>query len=402
MIGRTLVEGGRTLGEAAARFLADECPLRATGLAYVTLLGLVPLTAVAFGVLAAFPVFERLLGRANDFVFAHLVPETGAVVQGVLETLTANAGRLGLLGALMLVATALLLMAAVDDTLNRIWGVRGRGRLWRRLPVWWTVLTLGPVLVGAALAMVSYGIRWLPGGQGDAVPERLALEGVAFLLEAGACLLLYAVVPRGHVPLGHAVAGALAAALLLELARRGFGAFVARADTYRTLYGSLAALPVLLVWIQVSWMVVLYGAELCRVLGLRADLAPPGPALAVRVLRLLREALPDGAPTGASLARRLGMGAAGVEACLDRLAGAGIVRRRGDGGWVLVRPLAEVPVRALLEACGRDAGTVAGGAADPALARLGVVLAEAEAARARRLDAPVESLYVSAPEREEE
>ncbi len=386
-----LRSAGEVLWRAARRFVSDEGPLRATGLAYVTLLALVPLSAVAFGVLAAFPSFERLVGRIHAFVFAHFVPETGAAVARVVEALAANAARLSLVGALMLVATALLMMAAVDDTLNRIWGVRDRAGLWRRVTVWWTVLTLGPLLLGTALVLAMQAGRWLPQAVGALAPQRLLLEALAFVLEAGACLLLYALVPRRPVPLRHALAGALVAAVLLELARRGFGAYLARVDTYRTLYGPLAALPVLLIWVQVSWMIVLYGAEVSRTLGLAPGAGGGrGLDLAVRVLGRLAAAQRTGEAPGLGALARAGLADPRVLApVLERLERAGLVRRTADGGWVLARALEAATVADLLEALGQGVPSV-DASRDPVLARLGDLLAEGGAA-----------LYRCAPERKE-
>ena len=398
--------GLRLLREAWQGFLEDEGPLRATGLAYVSLLALVPLTAVALGALAAFPVFERLAERVNAFVFRHFLPETGETVQRVVEALAANAGRLGLAGAVMLVVTALLMMAAIDDTLNHIWRVRGRAGLWQRLAAWWTVLTLGPVLLGGAIGLASYAAARLPATVAGAEPQRLALELLAVVLEAGACALLYALVPRRPVPVRHALAGAAVAAVLLELARRGFGAYVASVETYRTLYGSLAALPLLLVWIQVSWMVVLFGAEVSRVPSL-----PPGArrerpaaariAAAVHALGRLAAAQRTGEALGAAaLARGLtAVEAAELEGALERLERAGLVRRVAGGGWVLARGLEHVSAAELAEVLGLLPPAVA--ARGTAAARLGALLTEARAAMRARLDVPLASLYGGAPERPE-
>ena len=397
--------GLRLLREAWQGFLEDEGPLRATGLAYVSLLALVPLTAVTLGVLAAFPVFERLAARVNAFVFRHFLPETGETVQRAVETLAANAGRLGLVGALMLVATALLMMAAVDGTLNRIWRVRTRAGLWQRLAAWWTVLTLGPVLLGSAIALATYAAARLPGSVAGAEPQRLLLGLLALLLEAGACALLYALVPRRPVPVRHALAGAAVAAVLLELARRGFGAYVASAGTYRTLYGPLAALPLLLIWVQVSWMVVLYGAEVSRALSLPRGAPPEGMpaarlAAAMHALGRLAAAQRTGeAPATAALARGLtATEAAELEGALERLGRAGLVRRAAGGGWVLARGLGHTTAAELADALGLLPPAVA---ARGAAGRIGALLAEGREALRARLDVPLASLYGGAPERPE-
>ncbi len=397
--------GLRLLREAWQGFLEDEGPLRATGLAYVSLLALVPLTAVTLGVLAAFPVFERLAARVNAFVFRHFLPETGETVQRAVETLAANAGRLGLVGALMLVATALLMMAAVDGTLNRIWRVRTRAGLWQRLAAWWTVLTLGPVLLGSAIALATYAAARLPGSVAGAEPQRLLLGLLALMLEAGACALLYALVPRRPVPVRHALAGAAVAAVLLELARRGFGAYVASVETYRTLYGPLAALPLLLIWVQVSWMVVLYGAEVSRALSLPRGAPPEGMpaarlAAAMHALGRLAAAQRTGeAPATAALARGLtATEAAELEGALERLGRAGLVRRAAGGGWVLARGLGHTTAAELADALGLLPPAVA---ARGVAGRIGALLAEGREALRARLDVPLASLYGGAPERPE-
>jgi membrane protein len=260
---------GRFGVTVARRYEKDRCTRVAGALAFTTLLAIVPLTAVGIAVLSIFPVFESWMAAVQAFVYGNFVPAAGEAVSSYLQQFAANAGRLTVWGLLFLVFTAVMLIATIERTFNDIWHVRRQRKLGRRLVSYWAVITLGPVLMGLSLTISSY-VAALPMFAPDTLPlrgVRPAMLGVTpITFECAAFLLLYLVVPNCPVRLRHAFVGSIVATVLFELAKRTFGAFIVSNSTYRAIYGAVAALPVFLIWIYVTWVITLLGAEITAAL----------------------------------------------------------------------------------------------------------------------------------------
>lgn len=239
----------------------------AAALSFTTVLGLVPVFTVAFLYVARYPLFERWLTALERFLVRHLLPGSGAVIRPYLDEFTARTANLQGIAFAIVVVTALFLVATVEKEINAIWGAREPRSLVRRIFVYGLGVTLGPLAVGAAV----YSTNWLLEASLEAEfftkPEVSALAtpiavGLATLFFA----LLYAVLPARSVPLRSALAGGLVAALAFEAAKRGFVLYVTSVPTYQRVYGAVAVLPLFLVWIFVSWIVVLFGAAVTATL----------------------------------------------------------------------------------------------------------------------------------------
>ncbi|HEV8107159.1 MAG TPA: YihY family inner membrane protein, partial [Burkholderiales bacterium] len=234
------------------RFFEDRAPQAAGSLTFTTLLAVVPLLAVALSLATAFPVFDEAITTLQLFLFENFLPDADGVetISEQILSFTEQAGRLTAIGLAFLVVTAVMLMLTIDDTLNRIFRVRRRRPLAHKIIVYWSVLTLWPGLIGASLSLTSYLI-------GNA---SMALRLVPLAFTWAALTLLYILVPYRHVGLLHAAAGAVLAGAAFEVAKRGFALYVANFPTYTMIYGAFAALPIFLLWMYVSWLVVLAGA----------------------------------------------------------------------------------------------------------------------------------------------
>ncbi|MFQ5470319.1 MAG: virulence factor BrkB family protein [Gammaproteobacteria bacterium] len=255
----------RFVGYLVNRYYDDNCLRTASALSYTSLLALVPLMAVSFSILAAFPVFEKLVGSLQDFIFSNFIPASGDAIQTHMQRFIQQAASLTGLGVIFLMITALMLMNTIDGALNSIWRVKKERGVLPRFLVYWAVLTLGPVLVASSIVLSSYLISIpLISGVGDAVGGvKTGLLGLMpFLSTTLALTLLYVLVPYTRVCARHGICGAAIAAVFFEVAKKGFAIYVTSFPTYSTIYGALSTIPVFLVWIYISWLVVLFGAEI--------------------------------------------------------------------------------------------------------------------------------------------
>jgi len=254
-----------TLGE---RFREDRLGLTASSLTSTTTMALVPFFTVALAVFTAFPMFGKLQEALQGWLVQSLIPDAIArQVLGYLNQFAGKASRLGAAGFVALFVTALALVLTIDRTLNGIWRVRRPRPLGQRVLVYWAVMTLGPLLLGASLSMSSYVLsasRGLVATMPGTVQALLNLT--EFVLLAGGLAALYRYVPNTPVRRNHAWAGALFAALGIEVARRLLAFYIGKVPTYSIVYGAFATLPILLVWIYVAWIVVLLGAVIAAYL----------------------------------------------------------------------------------------------------------------------------------------
>ncbi len=246
---------------AFAQFQEDRLNRVAQALSYTTLLSLVPLTTLAFGVFSIFPVFQKWMLVMQNYLYSHFVPAAGDVVQRYLNQFASKSAQLTAFGLGFLIVTALMLMATIEETFNDIWRVPQKRKLVHRFLSYWAILTLGPILLGVSLSLTSALFSFSGGNVGVGVWHAV-LVSLPFVAEVCVFMLLYIVVPNATVSWRHALIGSMVTALLFEIAKRGFALVVIKYSSYRLVYGALAALPVFLIWIYVSWAVILMGALL--------------------------------------------------------------------------------------------------------------------------------------------
>lgn len=340
------------------RFSRHEAPQNAAALTYTTLLSLVPLMTVTFAVLSAFPVADRVNEVVQDFVFKNFVPASGEVLQQYLSEFSAKASRLTGTGAVFLVVTALLLMATIDRALNAIWEVKASRGFASKFLIYWAVLSLGPILIGVSVLVTSYIVS-LPilSEAASSGFGRQLLGLTPVVASAIAFTMVYALVPNLRVRFAHAVIGGAFAAILFEVAKRAFGFYITQFPTYEAIYGALATVPIFLVWLYLSWVMVLLGAEVTHCLGIYRWSSRDqgrcriGMGDAIDVLLALDEAAADGdAPDTRHLARqRRRWLEPQLEDLLNQLRALHWVHLTRDGGWVLARRLDEATLRDLQE-----------------------------------------------------
>jgi len=282
------------------RFASDDCPRNAAALTYTSLFAVVPLLTVTYSMLAALPVFRGVGDDLQGMLFDHFVPATGQVVQDYMGDFAQQARQLTLVGVIFLIITAGLMIFNIEKAFNAIWRVEKPRRGLQAFLIYWTVLTLGPMLLGAGLVLSSYltTLPLLERVTGPADGGVALWSFVPFIFSALAFTLLYWAVPHCSVRFKDAALGGMAMALLFEMAKAGFTWFVASFPSYELVYGAFAAFPLFLLWMYVSWLLILLSAEWVALRGLpeeevTVEKLEPGLQLLV-VLRALWEAFGKG------------------------------------------------------------------------------------------------------------
>jgi membrane protein len=243
------------------RILKEQIHITAGYLSYVTLMSLVPLIVVMLSVMTAFPIFTDIKEIIENFVYQNFMPAAGDVVKEHITGFVTNASEMSAIAISFLFLFALLLISAIDTSLNKIWRVTTKRRIVTAFSMYWMVLTLGPVLMGSSIAATSYIVSLISIGNYDVFGlTNIALRALPILASIGAFLILYMVVPNKVVLLKHALFGATLAALLFEVAKKGFAFYITQLPSYEAIYGALAGIPILFLWVYLSWLVVLFGA----------------------------------------------------------------------------------------------------------------------------------------------
>lgn len=249
------------------RFNHNKLNMAAGYLTYSTMLALVPLMIVILAIFSAFPVFDEVSDQIQDLIFSNFAPETGGVLQQYLNEFVNNATKMSGIGVIGLIVVALMLIFSIDHTLNDIWpNTHSRTPLFS-FAMYWMILTLGPLFLAVSLIISSYifSIQWFNSEAVVSLGTKL-LSLVPFILTWLAFTLIYTIVPNTKVNLRYAMIGSLVAAIFFTLGKKAFTWYITAFPSYQLIYGALATLPILLLWIQLSWTFVLLGAQLTAVL----------------------------------------------------------------------------------------------------------------------------------------
>jgi len=399
---RVMVVIGRSLPRG-------QIPLRASAMTIATLLALLPGIVLVFSLLGAFGGLENLTAALQRFILDNLVTARQEDVSSFLARYFDGARAFQGIGLLFLLGGVFGLLATTEDAFNHIWGIkRGRG-LSQRLTTYTTIAVLGPFLAGLSLTMTAslqnanalrqleaWGPAGLTGFLFGLLPVLITIFGLT---------LLYWIMPNAKVGIGSALVGGITAGLLWEISKWGFGLYLSTATNYRTLYGPLVAIPLLFLWIQLSWTIVLFGALLTFAREAADDFQLEEGAVSASFRERLKAAVRcmtaiaaahvrgEAAPDVKRLSQTLRIPVRLVRAAVGDLLAGGILhevirdRARGEGGLVPARNLQSLSVFDVV-ACMQNSGT-----AGPAAAH---TLEALEAERiAAEMDAGLERLGAS-------
>ncbi|MBV8493542.1 MAG: YihY family inner membrane protein [Alphaproteobacteria bacterium] len=337
---------------ALHRFNRDGCFAASGALSYTTLVSLVPLGVIALGILSAFPNFAGVQQELLDLVFRNFVPAISTQAAWWFQYFAGSAAQATAIGIVGIAGTGVLMLVTVEDQLNALWRVTTARPWGQRVLAYWTLITLGPLLVGMSLTLSTYldTAARRAGFDPDAFyqlasgwPHWLA-RAIPFLLELIACTLLYCIIPNCSVRWRDGLAGAAVAALAIEILKIGFSFYIGAMSSYQTVYGAIAAIPIFLLWMYVSWMAVMLGAVVAanlptwRVDERFAHLSTGGVRLGFSlalIAALARAQRRGDTCRTATLAADLGVATTVIDEHLQQLAHAGFAAPTQAGGWVL-------------------------------------------------------------------
>jgi membrane protein len=348
------VRGRRLARHVWTHFQEDRCFEEAASLSYTSLLSMVPLLAVVFGIVSVFPVFNEWSNRLQSLIFDNFLPDTGEQIVPYINAFLDSVSSLTLPGTLMLVVTALLLMVRIEVAFNRIWRVDRNRSLTNRIVMYWALLTLGPILIAAAIALSAQRIFGESGIIGT-LPAGVHALG-SFLLSWLVFTLFFVLVPNRRVRFRDALVGALLSTVLFGLAKAGFVLYVSN-TSYKAIYGAMATVPIFLFWLYLVWIVVLLGASLAASLTTFSDYSRYDSdwperwefQLVVRLVGHLGEAQRKGSALSRERLMELETQAGELQIVrlLGRLAAENIVTRDEDGNWLLARDLGSLSLGGL-------------------------------------------------------
>jgi membrane protein len=244
------------------RFRKERLTQTAAALSFATLLGLVPMIAVAAAILSHLPMADTLAAAIQKFLLANLLPDkAGGIIAKYVAQFAHKADRLTWISIAALAVTAVAQMLTIEQAFNAIWAVREHRPLFRRLTMHLVALLLGPAVFGGSIAATTYVASTSLGlvEEWRAVTASV-LRLLSFVTMAGIFALLYWKVPNRPVFRVHAAVGGIAAALGFGAMQWLFALYLASVSGYRIIYGAFAAIPIFLLWLYFSWSVILVGA----------------------------------------------------------------------------------------------------------------------------------------------
>lgn len=246
-------------------FLDDNCTQKASSLTYTTLLSVVPMITVLLVVFSSVPALTQIKGQLQNALYSNLLPSSSTQVAQYLHEFAQKSSNVTTIGVLMLFVTTIMTLITIETAFNQIWRVQNRTGGIKSIVRYWTMITLGPIILGVAFTASSaiksidflnqkiggYGIDWA-----------IYAQGVSVLITVAGFVGMYWFIPKVNVPIKNAVIAGVIAAFLFECVKRVFGFAITNFTSYEAIYGAFAALPIFLLWVYVSWNLILLGVEI--------------------------------------------------------------------------------------------------------------------------------------------
>ena len=247
------------------RFEADRCREQAGSLTYTTLFAVVPMLTVFLVIISSIKALEPARQQLQQLIYSNFLPKTTIAFDKVLTAFTDKSNNLTVIGILFLFVTTVMMLTSIENVFNRIWRVREKRGGMIGFMRYWTIISLGPIILGSAFVLSSTvaSMNLLSSHlAGYEVDGAFLLWVISFTLSILGFFILYWTIPNRSVPIKAALFAGIFSASVFELLKNLFGYIMSNFTSYEIIYGAFAALPIFLLWIFLSWNIVLLGVEI--------------------------------------------------------------------------------------------------------------------------------------------
>lgn len=248
-----------------SHYFEDNCQQKAASLTYTTLLSIVPIITVLLMILSSVPALESVREQISQVIYSNLLPQSSIQVSDYINNFAEKSSNLTAIGAMVLFVTTIMTLTTVERAFNQIWRVEDRSGGLKSVMRYWTIITLGPLVLGTAFIVSSavqslsflnqqvagYGIDW-----------GFWVQIASYAVTMAGFVGMYWFIPKAKVPIKNAAIAGIFVAVLFELLKHVFGTVMANFTSYEAIYGAFAALPIFLLWIYLSWNLILVGVEI--------------------------------------------------------------------------------------------------------------------------------------------
>ncbi|TSB22529.1 YihY family inner membrane protein [Psychrobacter sp. YGAH215] len=246
-------------------FFEDNCQQKAASLTYTTLLSIVPILTVLLMILSSVPALASVRAQIYEVIYSNLLPQSSLQVSKYINNFAEKSSNLTIIGSMVLFFTTIMTLTTIERAFNQIWRVENRSGGMKSILRYWTIVTLGPLILGTAFIVSStvqslsflnrqiagYGIDW-----------SFWIQIVSIAVTVAGFISMYWFIPKARVPAKNAAIAGVFVAIIFELMKNLFGTVMANFTSYEAIYGAFAALPIFLLWIYLSWNLILLGVEI--------------------------------------------------------------------------------------------------------------------------------------------
>ena len=246
------------------RFEADRCREQAGSLTYTTLFAVVPMLTVFLVIISSIKALEPARQQLQQLIYINFLPKSTIAFDKALNAFTEKSSNLTVIGVLFLFVTTVLMLTSIETVFNRIWRVKETRTGLVGFMRYWTIISLGPIVLGSAFVLSSTvaSMNVLSNNfAGYQLDGALILWLISFILTIVGFFILYWTIPNRTVPIFSAVIAACFSATVFEILKHLFGWIMSNFTSYEIVYGAFAAVPIFLLWIYLSWNIILLGVE---------------------------------------------------------------------------------------------------------------------------------------------
>lgn len=265
-------------------YVNDGCTQKAASLTYTTLLSLVPIVTVMLVMFSSIPALEGVREQVQWAIYRNLMPSSGEVISQYISSFAEKSSNLGIIGVTGVFVTTIMTLITIETAFNQIWRVAERSGGMASVVRYWAMITAAPIILGIAFGASSAisGLSFLNQKiAGYGIDFGVWARIISFVLMAGGFIALYQFIPKTKVPIKNAVIAGVVIAVLFEVLKSVFGMVMTNFTSYEAIYGAFAAIPVFLMWLYLSWNLILLGVEISYTLTIFGyqEVSPKSPIL---------------------------------------------------------------------------------------------------------------------------